>query len=46
MFSCAELSEIVLNEMSADPKRQQPLTGKPRYGTYVYRIDFCISVTV
>ncbi len=46
IFSCADLSEIVLNQTSAVPQRQQSSTGKPRYAPYVYRIDFYINVTV
>jgi hypothetical protein len=45
-FSCAEMSEIVFNEMFAVPQRQQPLIGKIRHSPLVYRIDFHIKVTV
>jgi len=45
-FSCADLSKIILNQMCAEPQRQQSSTGKKHYAPLMYRIDFHIDVTV
>jgi hypothetical protein len=45
-FSCANLKQIVLDQASAVSENQNPSTGKPHYGPFIYRIDFHIDVTV
>ncbi len=45
-FLCADLLEISLKHPSTVLPNQKPSTVKAHYAPLVYRIDFCINVTV
>jgi hypothetical protein len=45
-FSCVELLNIALNQLSVIPQGQQPPKGKTHYAPFVYRIEFHVNITV
>jgi hypothetical protein len=45
-FSCADLPGIVVKQTSNIAGNEKSSTGKTHYAPIVYRIDFCINITV